>query len=64
DPSGRFGMVTVRAIKSMTQPVTLADIKAEPRLSELALVKQSRLSVVPVGEAEWNLILEMGKTSL
>ncbi len=61
DPSGRFGMVTVRAIKSMTRPVTLADIKAEPRLSELALVKQSRLSVVPVGEAEWKLILEMGK---
>jgi predicted RNA-binding protein with PUA-like domain len=57
-------MVTVRAIKSMTKPVSLAEIKAEPRLSELALVKQSRLSVVPVGEAEWTLIMEMGQTSL
>jgi predicted RNA-binding protein with PUA-like domain len=57
-------MVTVRAIKSMTKPVSLAEIKAEPRLSELALVKQSRLSVVPVGEAEWNLIMEMGQTHL
>jgi predicted RNA-binding protein with PUA-like domain len=40
--------------------VTLAEIKAEPRLSELALVRQSRLSVVPVSEAEWKLICAMG----
>jgi len=64
DASGRFGMVTVRAIKSMTRPVSLAEIKAEPRLSELALVKQSRLSVVPIGAAEWDLLLEMGDTRL
>ena len=64
DASGRFGMVTVRAIKSMTRPVGLAEIKAEPRLSELALVRQSRLSVVPVGAAEWKLLLEMGDTRL
>ena len=64
DASGRFGMVTVRAIKSMAQPVSLAEIKAEPRLSELALVKQSRLSVVPIGAAEWDLLLEMGDTRL
>ncbi len=64
DPTGRFGMVTVRAIKSMTAPVSLAQIKAEPALSELALVRQSRLSVVPVAPAEWQLILKMGKTEL
>ena len=64
DASGRFGMVTVRAVKSMTRPVSLAEIKAEPRLSELALVRQSRLSVVPVGVAEWKLLLEMGDTRL
>ena len=64
DASGRFGMVTVRAVKSMIRPVSLAEIKAEPRLSELALVKQSRLSVVPVGAAEWELLLEMGDTRL
>ena len=64
DASGRFGMVTVRAVKSMTRPVSLAEIKAEPRLSELALVRQSRLSVVPVGAAEWKLLLEMGDPRL
>jgi len=64
DTSGRFGMVTVRAVKSMTRPVSLAEIKAEPRLSELALVSQARLSVVPVGAAEWKLLLEMGDTRL
>ena len=64
DASGRFGMVTVRAVKSMTRPVSLAEIKAEPRLSELALVRQSRLSVVPVGAEEWKLLLEMGDTRL
>ena len=64
DASGRFGMVTVRAVKSMIRPVSLAEIKAEPRLSELALVRQSRLSVVPVGAAEWKLLLEMGDTRL
>lgn len=64
DASGRFGMVTVRAVKSMTRPISLAEIKAEPRLSELALVRQSRLSVVPVGAAEWKLLLEMGDTRL
>lgn len=64
DASSRFGMVTVRAVKSMTRPISLAEIKAEPRLSELALVRQSRLSVVPVGAAEWKLLLKMGDTRL
>ncbi len=62
DASGRFGMVDVKAVKPMERPVSLSEIKAEPRLSELALVKQSRLSVVPVNQTEWQLICEMGET--
>ncbi len=62
DASGRFGMVDVKAVKPMERPVSLSEIKAEPRLSELALVRQSRLSVVPVNQAEWRLICKMGET--
>jgi predicted RNA-binding protein with PUA-like domain len=59
DKSGKFGMVDVKAIKPVKTPVTLADIKAEPKLADLALVKQSRLSVVPVGKDEWKLLCKM-----
>ncbi|MGO8866452.1 MAG: EVE domain-containing protein [Alphaproteobacteria bacterium] len=59
DASGRFGMVEVRALVAVKHPVTLAEIKAEPRLAKLALVRQSRLSVVPIGEAEWRLLSAM-----
>lgn len=59
DESGRFGMVDVKAIMPVATPVTLAGIKAEPALSNLALVRQSRLSVVPVAEDEWALICRM-----
>ena len=59
DPSGRFGMVDVRAIKAVGTPVTLAAITAEPALADLALVRQSRLSVVPVGDHEWQIICTM-----
>ena len=62
DASGRFGMVDVKAVKPFAEPVTLAQIKAEPRLQDLALVRQSRLSVLPVKKAEWTLICKMGKT--
>ncbi|MEM7173427.1 MAG: EVE domain-containing protein [Pseudomonadota bacterium] len=62
DARGRFGMVDVKALFPMKKPVTLAQIKAEPRLSNLALVRQSRLSVVPVGDKEWALICAMGET--
>jgi predicted RNA-binding protein with PUA-like domain len=56
----RWECVDVRAVGPFPRPVTLAEIKAEPRLSELALVRQSRLSVVQVSAAEWQLICEMG----
>ena len=62
DASGRFGMVDVKAVRPFEQPVTLAQIKAEPSLSDLALVRQSRLSVLPVAKAEWRQICKMGKT--
>ena len=62
DASGRFGMVDVKAMLPFKEPVTLADIKDEPRLENLALVRQSRLSVLPVEDDEWKLICAMGKT--
>ena len=64
DASGRFGMVTVRAVKTVTKPVTLAEMKAEPELEDFALIRQSRLSVVPVSKAQWQMILNMANTSL
>jgi len=56
----RWECVDVKAVAPFPRPVTLAEIKDEPRLSELALVRQSRLSVVPVAEADWRLICAMG----
>ena len=64
DASGRFGMVTVRAVKTVTRPVTLTEMKAEPALEDFALIRQSRLSVVPVNEAQWQLIMQMAETAL
>ncbi len=63
DASGRFGMVDVTAVKPFEKPVSLGEIKATPRLANLALVRQSRLSVLPVGAEEWKLICKMGKTT-
>jgi len=60
DPSGRFGMVDFKAVRPLARPVTLAEIKAEPRLSHLALIRQSRLSVVPIDDAAWTLLCQMG----
>ena len=60
DPEGRFVMVDVAPVKPVPNPATLKAIKAEPRLADLLLVRQSRLSVVPVSDAHWKLICEMG----
>ena len=62
DKSGRFGMVDVKALRPFKKPVTLADVKGEPRLENLALVRQSRLSVMPISDDEWQLICAMGAT--
>lgn len=60
DTKGRFGMVDVKAVKAVTRPVTLADIKANEKLADLALIRQSRLSVVPIGINHWDIICKMG----
>ena len=62
DKSGRFGMVDFKAVKPVEKPVTLADIKATPELQDMALVRQSRLSVMPVTAKEWQLLLKMSGT--
>ncbi len=62
DPSGRFGMVDVKAVRPFERPVTLAEIKAEAKLADLPLIRQSRLSVMPIGAREWKLICKMGAT--
>ena len=59
DPKGRFGRVDVKAVCPVATPVTLDDVRNEPSLSELALVRQSRLSVMPVSAAEWKQICKM-----
>lgn len=60
DTKGRFGMVDVEAVAPVPNPVTLADIKANERLEHLPLIRQSRLSVVPIDKASWQILCEMG----
>ena len=60
DATGRFGMVDIRAVRPLPRPVTLEAVKAEPRLSSMALVVNSRLSVQPVSDDEWAVVCEMG----
>lgn len=64
DPTAAKGepwvAVTTVADKPLPKPVTLATIKAEPKLKGMALVKYGRLSVQPVSEAEWKLVCKMG----
>lgn len=59
DDKGKFVCVDFKAIASVQAPVTLADIKANPKLEQMALLRQSRLSVMPVSDAEWTEILSM-----
>jgi predicted RNA-binding protein with PUA-like domain len=60
DAEGKFLAVDVKAIEPLAKPVTLAAVKAEPRLKDMALVKYSRLSVQPVTAAEWKIVCHMG----
>ena len=60
DETGKFVVVDVKAIEPLKQPVSLAAIKAEPKLREMALLKFSRLSVQPVTAAEWTAIRRLG----
>jgi predicted RNA-binding protein with PUA-like domain len=64
DPSGRWVAVEFRALRPLARPVGLAEIKAEPALAHLALVRQSRLSVGPIDDEAARLILSFaGETS-
>ncbi|MBD3801940.1 MAG: EVE domain-containing protein [Thioclava sp.] len=58
----RWDCVDLKAVRPFNKPVTLADVKAEPRLSNMSLVTSMRLSVQPVTEKEWNIVCAMGET--
>ena len=64
DPSGRFGMVDVKPLLPVTNLVTLSQIKAEPKLADLSLVRQSRLSVMPVSATHWKTLCKMARIKL
>ena len=57
----RWVSVAVKPVDPLPRPVTLAEIKAEPRLKDMELIRQSRLSVAPVRDEEWALILELAQ---
>jgi predicted RNA-binding protein with PUA-like domain len=61
DATGTFGMVDLKAVARLADPVTLAAIKAVPALKDMVLVNNSRLSVQPVSDAEWHAVCEMGQ---
>jgi predicted RNA-binding protein with PUA-like domain len=60
DETGKFGLVTVKAVRALEGPVSLAAIKADPALKTIYLVRNSRLSVQPVEPHEWARICELG----
>lgn len=61
DPTGKWVAVKVKPGKKLPRPVTLAEIKAEPRLADCEIVRQSRLSVCEFTREEWDVVLEMAK---
>ena len=61
DKTGKFGSIMVRSYKSFKTPITLNDIKNNRLLGHLALLKQSRLSVMPIDSKSWKVICKMGK---
>ena len=64
DPTAEEGskwvVVDVKPVKPVKSPVTLANVKADDRFAEFSLVRQSRLSVVPVSDEHWAMLCEMG----
>ena len=61
DQSGRFVAVTVKFVKKLSKPVTLENIKKNKELSHLSLIKQSRLSIMPIDSKSWKILNKMGK---
>ncbi len=64
DPKESFVLVDVEPVKPVSREVSLKEIKAEPKLAHLALVRQSRLSISPVDENAWHLICKMANTKV
>lgn len=63
DPADpRFVLVDVKPVEALKRPVTLAEIKADPALQDIALIRQSRLSVMPITAAEAKVILKLSKS--
>ncbi len=60
DPTGRFVMVDVETQSPFSSPISLSDIKQDPRLQHIALVRQSRLSVMPIDTQAWEILCDMG----
>jgi predicted RNA-binding protein with PUA-like domain len=60
DSEGKFLAVDVKAVEPLPKPVTLAAVKAQPRLKDMSLAKHPRLSVQPVTPAEWKIVCQMG----
>jgi predicted RNA-binding protein with PUA-like domain len=60
DETGKFGLVDVKAVQDVPKPVTLAQVKADPKLKDMVLVREARLSVQPVTDAEWKYICKLG----
>jgi predicted RNA-binding protein with PUA-like domain len=60
DPTGQWECVDVAALRALPRPVSLAEVKAEPKLKSMVLVRNSRLSVQPVSEMEWRKVCAMG----
>ena len=61
DQSGRFVAVTVKFLKKLDKPITLEEIKKNKELSHLSLIKQSRLSVMPIDSKSWKILNNMSK---
>ncbi len=60
DETARFGLVDVKAVEDVPNPVTLVQVKADPKLKDMVLAREPRLSVQPVSEAEWKHICKLG----
>ena len=60
DETGKFGLVEVKAVRDVPKPVTLAAIKADPKLKDMVLVREARLSVQAVKPEEWQYICKLG----
>ena len=61
DKSGRFVAVTVKFLSKLNKPITLEEIKKNKQLSHLSLIKQSRLSVMPIDSKSWKILNKMSK---